>query len=453
MIGRLPLSWRVALLVAVTGAVVLLLSAVAMVVNARTAIKLEVEANRGLARDYVIAAVGSLMRENTPEAVVTFLPGALYQPRHARITVVDRTTGLTHFPEVPSTAERDGEEAPRWFRRLLAPPIQQVVLPIQVGPRIYGDVLITSDPFDEIFEVWQDFRTLSVIGALAYALTLVALVVVVTRTLRPLNQMADVLARLETGDYAARIGSVSVPDLDRLAGHVDQLAVALEHTMGEKDALTRKLVTVQDEERRSVARELHDEFGPCLFGLRVEARAILEEAERSNAAKQVGHARSILEVVEQIQAANRALLGRLRPMTIGQLPLSQVLEDLLESLAGIGGDMTWSRDLSPELGVHDETTDLTAYRIVQEAATNVLRHAGASRIHVEARYTDASGQRIAIRVTDDGKGIEPSHATGAGLQGMKERARSVGGCLSVRSAAGGGSTIEAQIPVASGSAV
>ncbi|MEO1724913.1 MAG: hypothetical protein AAFR84_21255 [Pseudomonadota bacterium] len=83
MIGRLPLSWRLALLVAVTGAVVLLLSAAAMVVNARTAIKLEVEANRGLARDYVIAAVGSLMRENTPEAVVTFLPGALYQPRHA----------------------------------------------------------------------------------------------------------------------------------------------------------------------------------------------------------------------------------------------------------------------------------------------------------------------------------------------------------------------------------
>lgn len=442
--GRLSLAGRLLLVAAVIGAVDIVLCGLVLLGNARTATSVEVEANLGLARDYVIAAVGSLMRSNNPEEVIQILPGMLYQPRHARIIVIDARTGTVHVPGPPRADERS---SPDWFRRLLAQPEREITLPIQIGADTFGKVVIRSDPNDEINEVWQDVRTLALFGGAAYFATLTALWIISRLTLRPLARMAEVVERIGAGDYATRIGPVEVPDLTRLAARVDGLGAALERTIAEKDELNRRLVSVADEERKAIARELHDEFGPCLFGLKVEARSILAGATRDGAGATAASARSILDITDQIQDTNQALLSRLRPMDLGRMPLSRALEDLADTMSGLGPDIDWTIDIDPELDRYDETTELTVYRVAQEALTNALRHSGARRIEFTARHAPGRPRSAQIIVADDGAGLASGAAPGNGLRGMRERIASVGGRLSIGPSAWGGLRIEAEAPL------
>lgn len=445
---RLSLAGRLLLVAAVIGAIDISLCGLVLLGNARTATSVEVDANLGLARDYVIAALGSLMRSNNPEEAVAILPGMLYQPRHARIIVIDSRTGTVH---VPGPARDRDEAAPDWFRRLLAQPEKEITLPIQVGTDTYGRVIIRSDPNDEIDEVWQDVQTLTFFGGTAYFATLLALWIVSRRTLRPLARMTAGVERLGTGDYATRIGPVEVPDLSRLASRFDDLGAALECTIAEKDELNRRLVSVADEERKAIARELHDEFGPCLFGLKVEARSILEAATRAGTAPgaeaTAASARSILDITDQIQRTNQALLSQLRPMELGQLPLSRALEDLADTMSGLGPDIDWTIDIDPELDRYDETTELTIYRVAQEALTNALRHAGATRIELVARRAPGRPGLAEISVDDDGRGLAPGVSPGNGLRGMRERIASVGGRLRICPSSMGGVRVEAEVPL------
>lgn len=440
--SRLSLAARLLLVAAAIGAAGILICGLLLIGNARTATSVEVEANLALARDYAIAAVGSLLRTNQPEAAVSILPGTLYQPRHARIVVIDGRTGIIRVPGPP---QQDAPAAPDWFRRLLVQPEKEIILPVRVGNRTYGQVIIRPDPSDEIDEAWQDVRTLALFGGIAYVVTLVALWIVVRRTLRPLARMADGVERLGAGDYSTRIGEVRVPDLARLAACFDTLGSTLEQTLAEKDELNRRLVSVADEERKTIARELHDEFGPCLFGLKVEARAILDSAAARDRTAVEASARSILAIVDQIQTTNQNLLRQLRPMELGELPLSQVLEDLADTLSGLGPDVEWSIDIDPELDRYDETTELTLYRIAQEALTNALRHSGARRIEFAARLEGPGRARIIV--ADDGCGLPPALLPGSGIRGMRERIESVGGRIDIASAPGGGVRVEADVPL------
>lgn len=442
--SRLSLAGRLLLVAAVIGAIDIVLCGIVLLGNARTATAVEVDANLGLARDYVIASVGSLLRSNDPEDVLAILPDTLYQPRHARITVIDGKTGMVHVADPP---RQNGESAPDWFRQLLAPPEKNVILPIRVARDTYGKVIISSDPNDEINDVWEDVRTIAVFGGTAYAATLLALWLVVRRTLRPLARMTEGVERLGSGDYATRIGAVDVPDLALLASQFDHLGAALERTIAEKDDLNRRAVSVADEERKAIARELHDEFGPCLFGLKVEARSILDSSVRDGNSGIAASAQSILAITDQIQRTNQALLSQLRPMELGQLPLSGALEDLADTMSGLGPDIDWTIDIDPDFDSYDDTTELTVYRVAQEALTNALRHSGARRIELVARRDPRRPGVAQIIVADDGRGLAAGSAPGNGIRGMRERVASVGGRLTIGPSAEGGVRVEAEVPL------
>lgn len=449
MIERFSLAGRIVLVTALSGAAVILAASLALVSNARHAIAVETDANRVLARNYVIATIGSLLRDNAPEDLISFLPGALYQPRHARILVVDRTSGILHQPEPPHAAETAEAAVPGWFRALLAPPANEVRLPVRVNGRTFGDVIVIADPFDEIAEIWQDFRALGMIAGAAYVVTLVLLWIVVNRTLRPLERMTGGIERLGDGDFSVRIGEVHVPDLRRLGRCIDALGAALQRTLSEKDELNRRMVSVQDEERRIIARELHDEFGPCLFGLKVEAQAMLEEGLRMKAEPIVASARSLLAIAARIEGTNDDLLARLRPMELGELPLPQVLEDLVDGLRAMAPALDWSIEIAPDPGFPDETTSLTVYRVVQEAVTNVLRHARARRIGVTVQPDPTRDRWLRVIVEDDGIGLSSLSEPGTGLRGMRERIEALSGVLDIAPGAAGGLCVRAAIPLAS----
>src|SRR5262249_16261793 len=147
-----------------------------------------------------------------------------------------------------------------------------------------------------------------------------------------------------------------------------------------------RLITAQDDERRRTARDLHDEVGPCLFGLKANAASIASAAARmpgegGQAVSERG--RDMTAIIERLQTINRSLLNRLRPMALGHVPVGDILADLVEERAPQHRDVTLSLtcgDLAPSYG---EAIDLTVYRCVQEGLTNAIRHAAPASVRIE----------------------------------------------------------------------
>ncbi|HWT93170.1 MAG TPA: GAF domain-containing sensor histidine kinase [Solirubrobacteraceae bacterium] len=204
-------------------------------------------------------------------------------------------------------------------------------------------------------------------------------------------------------------------------------AVATARTV-ERDRL-RHALQAAEEERKRWARELHDEtlqgLGALRVGLAAAAREPDPEALR-------GHVRAAVDQLQDEVASLRAIIADLRPAALDQLGLAPALEALVTRVAQTQGlEVTTDFALRPL----DPDVETTVYRLVQEALTNVSRHAAATSVHVAARV---DGSRVSLEVADDGRGFDPDAAvSGFGVAGMRERVALAGGTLAIDSGASG----------------
>jgi signal transduction histidine kinase len=213
------------------------------------------------------------------------------------------------------------------------------------------------------------------------------------------------------------------------------------------DALRRSL-RASEEERTRWARELHDETLQELAGLKV----LLSGARRSDDPARVDAAiDQAIEMVTDGIANLRALITDLRPAALDELGIEPALRALVMRIAAQSGlEIVLDVDLAYEAGRsdrrHTPELELAAYRLVQEALTNIVKHADAEAGSVRIREGDDG--ILIIEVADDGQGFDPGDASdGFGLVGMRERLALVGGTLEVRSRPGEGTTLCARIPV------
>jgi two-component system sensor histidine kinase UhpB len=238
-----------------------------------------------------------------------------------------------------------------------------------------------------------------------------------------------------------------------LCGRLNHLAATLGDAIESKRQLAERAVSLQDLERKEIARELHDEFGPYLFALRAHAAALMRLAEVPEPASEAlrKHGSAILEQVNALQQFTRRILEKLRPVGLAELGLREALGALLRLWNESHPDVAIETSISGSLGATGETADLTIYRVVQEALTNVFRHARATEINVSIepaeRPEGSPGHRdfALVRVCDNGCGLKSDQKFGLGLTGMRERLLALGGTLTVASGERG-VTIEAMVP-------
>lgn len=432
----MTLTARILSLILVVQLLLVAALAVSLTRNARDAIAAEVAASTHAARGLVVATVSTLIDTVPGDRLLPALAERLVEPRHARILIYDVVQAKTL---APASAEPRPAAAPAWFAGVLTPFTTAIRLPVVRDNQTRGLVMISADATAEIAETWHEVRALAVLLAVALSAQLALTLAVLRHGLRPLTRLSDALRRLAGGDLSARAGRVRTPDLQPLAADVDRLGAALAQGQADRARLSRQVVERGDQERKAIARDLHDEYGPCLFALRVEAAAI-RDAAPDPATRD--HAANILAIADQIRRVNTALLSGLRPMAVGQLPFSAVLADMIDDLAQRHPGIGWTLVLDPDpLPEPDEATALTIYRIMQEGTTNVLRHAGARNVaaHV-ARGTD--GWRVTLSDDGRGRGDAPE---GNGLTGIRERVALLGGSFVVRGGAKG-VTLDAHLP-------
>jgi PAS domain S-box-containing protein len=217
----------------------------------------------------------------------------------------------------------------------------------------------------------------------------------------------------------------------------DELAAQVAAAVGEARGLSRRLLTIQEEERRHLARELHDEVGQVLIGLQFQ----LVAAARANGNVALAEASvTVRALTEQV----RQLSMDLRPAVLdsfGLLPALEWLLDRYQARTGINVHLRHNglgQRFAPEV-------EITAFRVAQEALTNVARHAETDFATVQIL---ADTDVLVLVIRDAGRGFAPEQALStSGLGGMRERLALLGGSLEVEAMPGGGTTIVAEIPL------
>jgi signal transduction histidine kinase len=231
---------------------------------------------------------------------------------------------------------------------------------------------------------------------------------------------------MRRGDYAMPIPVGGPPEIRQSCEEANALAATLVQLSQDNRDLLHRLVSLQDNERRDLARELHDELGPLLFGIRAGTVALIEAMPPSG---DLGSsAQQVLQSVEALQLTNRRILDRLRPLYIEELGLETSVQTLLRNFRRQAPHIGLTATIDPDLNGIDGPLAQTVYRVIQEALTNVLRHAGACNAHVQAAI---AGDVLAVEVSDDGGGFPADNVLGRGLTGMHERVRALSGSLSL----------------------
>ena len=177
-----------------------------------------------------------------------------------------------HPPEVQTPLGT----VPDWFVRLLAIPEFKAAFPVTIEGKQVGDIVFAPDMSADIYEKWIGFLAIACSGIALMLLTGAIAHFAARSALRPLQNLGDGLTRMRSGDYEQPIASAGPPEIRKSAQEANELARTLNRLSQDNRSLLRRIVSLQDDERQDMARELHDELGPLLFGIRANTVALLE---------------------------------------------------------------------------------------------------------------------------------------------------------------------------------
>lgn len=286
----------------------------------------------------------------------------------------------------------------------------------------------------------------------------------------PLKDVMHALRQLRDGRYDIQMRPGSTGELAELQSAVLSLASGLRITheqleaevaartaelneamhrlrlsSQEKGRLIARGNELVEEERRRISIEIHDDLNAVLVSVRMQAEALASAAAESGQQEAHAAAQRIVQLVDTTYARARAIVRKLRPEIIDTLGLAGAVEETVRTFGQMDRDCNFDLILQP-LPNLAEPVSIAAYRILQEALSNVVKHAAARRCRVTL---GTRGDSVVLAVEDDGRGCapEPEPADGLGLVGMRERASAMGGTFEIHSAPGKGTRLTITLPI------
>ncbi|HJU70646.1 MAG TPA: ATP-binding protein [Paucimonas sp.] len=365
------------------------------------------------------------------------------------LEVIDSTGRRVYLS--PQPTYKAGRASPAWFARITEP--------VSVQRRISAGsltLILTPDSSRSSLDAWDNLFAMTAWACALLASLFIATRWALNRALHPLDQIKAALECTGRGRFDTRLPVYASRDLNRLAtafnGMADRLNEAVNDNvrLDSERELALLLQARLEAERRTIARELHDELAQGITAVRALSGAIVQRTTEHPALH--GHAQSIIAVTNQIQEGIRRILQRLRPLGDNAFTdLEQALQHYLELWQQHYPELALHADIhTGAMQVGDELA-LTVLRIIQEGLTNVVRHAAAAQVRLTLHSVQqADGEWLELTLADNGRGLsgKASGNTGCGfgLTGMRERVAALQGELSIVSMAGGGTCLRARLP-------
>ena len=335
-----------------------------------------------------------------------------------------------------SQVEAVGEAPPAWFVSVYSlvlgahAPVERA---LTVRDRSAGSITTTAQPEAALRLAWQRLSALLGI-ALAMAGSIAVLAtLMIGYSLLPARAIIEGLRQLQRGNLAWRLPRFHTDEFDHIADAVNQLAENLATTRATRQALMARLFQVQEDERRAIARDLHDEFGQCLTATAALA-AIIEQRARENAPEIAMDAARIAQVQKRMMLSLRGTLKRLRSQNIEEIGLEASLRQLVSEhtdQARLG--TVFRLEFTGQLASLPTHVATDVYRIAQECITNAVKHGSPSEVLLRLERSQGDADVIELTIEDDGAGdfamAEPD--TGYGILGIRERLEPYGGSLTL----------------------
>ncbi len=273
----------------------------------------------------------------------------------------------------------------------------------------------------------------------------------VRNALAPSEAILGTLGRMERGDLKARMPGFALIELNRIAEGFNHLADRLARTIHSQQRLAHRLLSVREEERQHLARELHDEFGQYLASLNAEAAFARELADEGVPTLRPC-ADSIVRTVGHMMETLQQILHRLRPTGLEEFGLVPSLRQLIAGWNQRSRDIRFTLQAGEGLDHLPDNINVSVYRIIQESLTNAVRHGQPGQVEVTLRR-EAGGLLLDIRDDGLGYGGEDTRPAGKpggfGRLGMEERVLALGGTLRIEPAPERGTRVSVQLPLAS----
>jgi two-component system, NarL family, sensor histidine kinase UhpB len=415
--------------------------------SVRRAVREEINASNAVAARLMGQVVDRYAPSGT-QALIPFLE-SLGRVRSNEITL-NAANGAVIY-ESPVSTYKAGRSAPKWFEEFLVPmpPMEEFVLPD--GARLK----VAANASRAALDGWDDVVRLLVVGVLLLAVLNSLVFWFVSRALAPLPVIAGGLSRLQSGDLKFRLPSMEGYEAGLIGSAFNDMAVAVEAKVAaersaqeaqarleERRELSQLIEQHVEEERRMIARELHDEFAQSVTAIRSLAMSIAAQpgGESSQEA-----AKLIASEAARVYDAMHGLIPRLTPFSLDSLGLADTLQNFIAEWRrrSPGVAVSLAQNIATSLG---PSVTLTIYRVVQEALVNAMRHAQAHAVDVKV---EADARRALVVVRDDGVGLPEDWLRPGrfGLRGLRERVEQLHGSFTVTNASPRGVEVRAEIPL------
>lgn len=368
---------------------------------------------------------------------------SLHQTRHLSIELKQPDGRLIPLTDNAQPTLNPDHMPPAWFVRAVQSQYRRVEHHLQSRDGQQLTLVIQAQPLDEISEVWDETLAYFFSIAALTLLTFVAVNLVLNKSLGAIGQIVGALQTIEAGDYACRLPRFATREFDCIAGAINHMTAELDKTRRENCALTQHSLAIQEEERKRLAQELHDEFGQTLTAIKVMSVT----AQRRSGDHEISQ--TIVASCDHLMTVLRGMMQQLHPLMLDELGLRATLEDTANRWRERYPEIRLTVDCQERVDGLPTAISIQLFRVIQEALTNVLRHAAASSVRIEMRLEDSpADSRLNLTIEDDGQGCRlDSIRHGFGLRGMQERVRSLGGELQYTSELGRGMHIAAWVPL------
>ncbi|HWE98286.1 MAG TPA: histidine kinase [Caulobacteraceae bacterium] len=382
------------------------------------------------------AASGALTRlsPRNPDADLQRLVRSFDGDRHVRVVLLDgRSVEAASRPAAFNAA-------PAWFTAVLAPVVTSRTLP---APAPAGRSLrLEPAPAGDVAALWSEFVELS--GALAVSIAVAGVIAWVTvgRALAPLSAFRAAFDAIGSGHYEARISHHGPRELAPLAAGLNEMAGRLAAMQARTAALERQLLTLQEEERADIARDLHDDVGPHLFAVSVDTAMARRHVEAGKSGEAIDRLEAAQTAIGAIQRMVREILARLRPTELIEFGLAAAIDELVSFWQSRRPGIAFQIQAPKDDTTIDPAVREAVYRFVQEGLSNAVRHGRPQRIEISVTL---SPHAVEALVFDDGDTGGQPPREGLGLRGMRERLAAVGGRLEIERS--GGWRLAAHIPL------
>ncbi|WP_036172120.1 ATP-binding protein [Massilia sp. 9096] len=325
---------------------------------------------------------------------------------------------------------------------------------------VVGRVRVTMSPTNMLAKQLHRFRIELALAALALAAS-GALAYVLARSLTvPLQEAIGKLRQIRGGHYRVQLPVTTGGEVGELQASIGDMSVALERSkqdlenkVAERTRDYRKLIqkvnSIVEDERKSIAVEIHDELNASLIAVRLGAQTIGQLATKAPQGPEVeqirDNAQAITKMALDLYANGRRLVRRLRPEVLDMLGLHGAVEEMVSHYRSSG--VHFEFDSKGDFSRIGNELAISAYRIVQEALSNIMKHSQAGFARVSLTLSDAA-HALQIEVRDDGEGFDPALASeGIGIIGMRERVFALGGTIQVQSRPGEGTLVAISLPL------